>query len=1400
MKPIIKRIYPLSPMQKGMLFHKILHKESTAYFEQVVFDIEGYIDIDIFQDAFNRLLARYDILRTIFSYDKFPQPMQIVLEKRSGKVYYKELIGLEENDKEKYIVNIKKKDKLKGFDITKDVLIRAFILKRENNQYKFILSFHHIIMDGWCLGIIINDLMGIYHSIKNKQEIDLPKQALYEDYISWLEKQNKKNAEDYWKNYLEGYEVETTIPSKNQKKVDVKDNYIEMKFCVDENLTEKLVEISKKYKVTINTIVQAVWGILLQRYNNTDDVVFGAVVSGRDAEVEGIESMVGLFINTIPLRVKCHPNMTFSQLIEELQRETLMGMKYHYCDLSQIQSKTKLKNNLINNLLIFENYYIENSTVSQKKVDFEIKNIEVHEHTNYDFNIVVSHNKQLNFLLSVNEAVYELDFVESVGTHFKTVLEQVILNPNAYISDIEIVSGEDRNILLNHFNSTKADYENQKTLHKLFEEQVEKTPNNIALVVDDQEITYSNLNEKANQLARALIERGVEENNIVGLNVDRSIEMMIGILGILKAGAAYLPIDPQYPENRILYMLDNSKVEHVVYKKIEREIKYTGINCIAITDEKIYQNNAVENLESMGNADNLAYVIYTSGTTGKPKGVMIEHKQVNNFISGVNRLTGINKQSSILCITTICFDIFVLETLLPLLNGLKVIITKENTDIDGNIIGNLITNNKIDIMQSTPSRIKLLMENSFFRVAIGSLKMLLIGGEALPVDLLKKLEGYKNLSIYNMYGPTETTVWSTIKKIDINKEVTIGKPIQNTSIYIFDKNFKLQPIGVTGQLCIGGAGVAKGYINNEKLTKEKFIKNNYFLDERMYQTGDLARWLPNGEIEHLGRLDYQVKFRGYRIELGEIENCLLKIEGVREVAVILKGNNEDEKLYAYFVGNQEYTVLELREELRKYVPDYMIPSYFIRLDEMPLNSNGKIDRGALPEDIGQTKIGIYYEEARNEMEVKMVKLWEKILSVDKVGINDDFFILGGHSLKLIELQVELEKENIEIDLDIIYRHRTIKDIINFIENKSIIDTVSNKEDTEEIINIETEVVNKDDVEDSKIIKNIEPYNEIFFKSCFYNSLFPILRSYGKDEVTVLLNDVILYKFYENDTKFNLGITYLPVKPVEDIINEIGLRIETDERKLNLIEGIIEAIDKKGCVVIWVDCYYLPYRKDTYMKIHWKHTLLIYGYDKKNKNFNIIEHTHRDNLNYRKQIVSFDELISGYEGFIKSYNELPTYYEFYLNKKQDDSVVELEDRQKLKTFLSNIEYQEDKYIDQLKLILTFAERFKLLINNGIQLQQNFEFILNGLNDIINAKQVEYYKITKLFDSEAEVINILQNILVKWQIIRSVIVKCIYTSQYNEKAFESVINNLEVVYELELQYCNIILKYQKNIYKY
>ena len=1047
----VQQIYQLSPMQEGMLFHAIMDKESNAYYQLISYDTIGEIDVQTIEDAWNALIEKYAIFRTVFIHEEINKPMQVVLQERKIQIYFEDISSMTERVRENYIERYQEQEKQKGFNLSEDTLIRVTVLKTGPINHKIIWSYHHILMDGWSLGIVINDFFYIYQTIKKNEVLYLTETCPYYNYIKWLKKQNLEEGYAYWREYLDNYEQKIILPKdsiKIKKKIYQQKN---LKFQLNKETTTKLINIARKHNVTINTIFQTIWGILLQKYNNTEDVVFGAVVSGRPSEILGIESAVGLFINTIPVRVKNNQIRNFIELIRQIQDNALLSEKFTYLSLAQIQSNSQLKNELIDHIIVFENYPLDNEKINNLFHEFKIERIDFFEQTNYNFNIIILPEIEEYYIcFKYNEEMYSEYFINKIRNHFINVIRQIVEDPEIQLAAIEILTKEERRQILVEFNDTASDHPKEKTIQELFEEQVERTPENIAMVYENQKLSYWELNRRANQLAHGLRSKGVGPENIVGIMVERSFEMIIGIMGILKAGGSYLPIDPEYPEERIKYMLEDSKstILLTLTEFANKGDSISGITKIDLKEEKIYSQND-SNLEGTprNTVRNLAYVIYTSGSTGKPKGVLIEHINVINTLLFLHKLYPLHENDAYLLKTTYTFDVSVAELFGWFIENGRLVILKQGAERDPQAILESIAKNNITHINFVPSMLQVFLV--FLRdddiEILNKLRYVFVAGEAISRELVNKFyQRTKKVIFENLYGPTESTVYATkysLSDLGDQANVPIGKPLSNIKAYVIDRSNKLLPIGIAGELCLGGSGLARGYRNLKELTEEKFVPNPFEPGERMYRTGDLARWLPDGNIEFLGRIDHQVKIRGFRIELGEIESRLLAYETIMEAVVVAKESQKTSAtveagikyLCAYIVAEQELTVSELREYLGQSLPEYMIPSYFVQLEKLPLNRNGKIDRKALPKLEGMMKTGTEYEAPADEIEARLAEVWREVLGIERIGVNNNFFELGGHSLKATILASKIHQTcNVEVPLREIFQKPTIRELARYI--------------------------------------------------------------------------------------------------------------------------------------------------------------------------------------------------------------------------------------------------------------------------------------------------------------------------------------------------------------------------------
>ncbi|KAF6616313.1 amino acid adenylation domain-containing protein, partial [Paenibacillus sp. EKM102P] len=958
-------------------------------------------------------------------------------------------------------------DKARGFDLSKDALMRVAVFRKGDHSYRFVWSFHHIVMDGWCLSLMTDEVFGAYAALLENKQPELAPVKPYSDYIEWLEHQDAQEASRYWSDYLAGFEQQTLLPGENtQVSVTERDDdtnrsgqssnsgYVleKLPLMLGKERSAALNQMAKQQHVTINTLLQSVWGVILQKYNNHQDVVFGSVVSGRPAEIPGVESMIGLFINTIPVRICSAPDATFAEVVQRTQEQALASSVYDTFPLYDIQARTEQKQDLIHHIMVFENYPIGQqmkqmggSGEADAHTGFSIANVALAEQTNYDFNLIVVPDEDISILLEYNALVYNRSAMERIYGHINHVIGQIVENPHIRVDELALVTPEEQAQIVQVWGDTAAAYPQDQTLSSLFEQQAANTPEQVAVLCGAESLTYRELNERANRLARTLRSEGVKPDQPVGILVHRSLDMIVGIYAILKAGGAYVPIDPEYPADRIRFMLEDSGAKLVLTQSHLAEqasLSFDG-QVLVLDRQDIYHEDS-SNLEPLAGPHHVAYVIYTSGSTGKPKGVMVEHHSVLNRILWMHNRYGLSAEDTILQKTAFTFDVSVWELFWWSMVGSKVSLLSVGGEKNPEDIVDTIARDGVTTMHFVPAMLHAFLEyveqqpREVMQAKLGTLRHVFASGEALPPQhvarfqrLVSSLAGAK---LVNLYGPTEATVDVSYFDCELDEEYTvipIGKPIQNIRLYIVKESTEqLQPIGVAGELCIGGVGVARGYLNRPELTAEKFVADPFSGGEagyeRMYRTGDLARWMRDGNIEYLGRIDHQVKIRGYRIELGEVETQLLQVKSVREAVVMARTDETGQKqMVAYYVAGQEIRASELRSELGRELPSYMVPSYFVQLEQMPLSPNGKIDRKALPAPEGSLQTGADYAEPRTAQERALVAVWQSVLGLQTVGILGNFFDLGGDSIKAIQIASRTFQAGYKLDMKDLFQYPTV---------------------------------------------------------------------------------------------------------------------------------------------------------------------------------------------------------------------------------------------------------------------------------------------------------------------------------------------------------------------------------------
>ncbi|MEK5109515.1 non-ribosomal peptide synthase/polyketide synthase [Cytobacillus sp. FSL K6-0129] len=1038
----VQDILYLSPLQEGILYHYQRNPQSSEYYQQLSLKINRVIELDKFKKAWEHVVRSNECLRTVFKWKKLSRPVQVVIQRSDLNFNILDISDEDESNQHNLVRDYKGMDKNKIFSLDKEPPFRIQLIKMSDTSYELLISYHHIILDGWSLGIILkeflesydNEVSGLPHNYINK--------GSYKEYINYINEYNKdKNLAFFWLDYLK--DVSPNYLGIDNENTPKKMEYQSLVFSSE--LFLNIEKYLKENKVTLAAFIYSIWGILLHKYHNKNDIVFGTTVSGRSSNISNLENTAGLFINTIPCKVAVNPNQTVREIISKTNMELIDRSLRENTSLVNINNYLDLKRGqqLFDSLIVIENYPLDN-LLNNYGHHLNFDSFSIEEETNYNLVLTANLIDGLNITFSYNNAVFPINEVDWLIKKFYSLVEQVVQNYDISLTKLSLLSFEEQKQILEEFNDTQVDYRKDLTIQALFEEQVEKTPNKVAVVVGNQEMTYNELNARSNQLAHTLRDRGVKPDDVVAIMVERSFEMIVSIMGVLKAGAAYLPIDPELPIERINYMLKDSRTEILVSQVTpSEELTFEGV-CLSLEKESVF-SRIRENPIYVNKAQDLAYVIYTSGSTGKPKGVMIEHQSVINRLMWMQRKYPLSQSDSILQKTPYMFDVSVWELFWWALSGARLCFLAPNEEKNPSSVINAIKKYGITTIHFVPTMLDIFVKqvkNNQSKNTLVSLRRIFVSGEELKwnqVQHYNQVIGKEySTELINLYGPTEATVdvsYFDVKELT-DKVVPIGKPIDNIHLYVVNEHVQLQPIGVPGELCIAGDGVARGYLGNPTLTAEKFVENPFVPGERMYKTGDLARWLPDGNIEFLGRIDHQVKIRGFRIELGEIENTLLSHPLVQDTVVISRKEVSDEDfLCAYIVASQDASVSELRTHLAKTLPDYMIPSYFVPVDALPLNANGKVDRKALPEPKGYLASEVPYVAPQTDIQQMVVDIWQEVLGVEQpIGIHDNFFELGGHSLRATTVMAKIHQNmDVEVPLRVIFQSPTIEEIASYIE-------------------------------------------------------------------------------------------------------------------------------------------------------------------------------------------------------------------------------------------------------------------------------------------------------------------------------------------------------------------------------
>ncbi|MEM9774347.1 MAG: amino acid adenylation domain-containing protein, partial [Chloroflexota bacterium] len=1027
---------PLIPMQRGMLFHAITAPDSGVDVQHITMTLNEPININNFRSAWSGVAARHETLRASFDWENLDKPISYIAQEVSlpiTKLDWRNLSKAQQEDQFQSLLEI---DRQQGFNLKKPPLMRIMVIQISDSVTWCLWSFHHIILDGRSFPIVLQEVFTLYDALQDGKTVQLKDTFPFSDFVKISEAYDHAKSEKYWSELLDGFSAPTPLGLAYAKPSSPVASAVQNKVTfLSEHVTKKLNGFARDIGVTLNTLIQGAWGLLLHHYTAEKDIVFGNTRSGRNL-YEPAKNSVGMFINTVPVRIKINNQQTLVDYLRELRAQHISVREHESSPLVQIQKWSDVdgSDSLFHTLVVFEGYDLSN-VLRRNGGKWLKRKFNYRGQTSFPLTLMAYSDHQMRLRLEFDPANFKAATVEQILEHLKTLLQAMADRPYSAAVSIPYLVDAEKEFLVSKINPKVSNIGLEETIFETFSSIAAKNPSRVALIDENRSISYRELADRANQLAHHLRSIGATSNMPIGICMNRSVDMVMAMLAILGAGGAYVPLDPEFPRERLAHMIQDSNLDIIVTETdLESSLPhFEGRRVVLDKDRDDIYRQPITRPNTISRIDDLAYIIYTSGSTGKPKGVQVPHRAVTNFMLTMEAQPGITAEDTLLAVTTISFDISVLELFLPLMVGAKVVIASKDSAVDGRALNALMTEHNVSIMQATPATWRLLLDSGWG--GKNDLKVL-CGGERLSKDLASELI-YRGDSLWNMYGPTETTIWSLVKHvsedvIEAADVIPIGRPIANTTVFILNEKDELVPAGAPGELCIGGKGVTLGYINLDKQTGSKYFQTA-FSKGLLYRTGDIAKYLPNGDVVCLGRRDNQLKVRGFRIEPGEVEGTILGHTSVKQTVVMSRPAQSGENtLVAYVVLDQDalLNVTELRKYASTRLPEYMVPTTWVILDSMPLTDNGKIDRQQLPEPDGsRPELENPYVAPKSETEKAIAEIWKGVLNIDRPGVHDNFFDLGGDSLLVVSALTKLRNQTgAKLSVADLYALRTIRTI------------------------------------------------------------------------------------------------------------------------------------------------------------------------------------------------------------------------------------------------------------------------------------------------------------------------------------------------------------------------------------
>ncbi len=1049
----IEDILALTPTQAGMLYHYVTQDQNqNAYIQQLVLELEGDVRLQHMEAAWQHVTEVNDMLRAVYRWDKLDHPVQVVLKQKELPVAQHDLTGIAKDVQAQRIQELREQERRMGLDIAHDP-VRIVLIQLSDRDACMIMSWHHLVFDGWSNGIVLQEWLSAYASLQAGEPLAPAGKTPFKSYLRWQQDQDHAMHAAFWRRYLDRCEPQSSLSLEAGAGQAMRDEHDAsnsaspdgdsgiVRLSLDAHIARQITALTRSQEITPAALFYTVWGILLQQYTQSEDVLFGTTVSGRPAAIPGIEQMVGMFIATVPLRLQSNPQMSAAECLQAVHQalKERDGMEYApLVDISKYAGRTGEA--LFDSIVVLENYPLDLQKLHQGPL--RIRRYHMEESTHYAMTLGIQWADGIDLEFAFDASQMDEQSVRRLANHYRHVLLQITNRPELRLCELELVTEEEKHQLLFQFNR-KLEQQSQSfdLVHAAFEKQAALAPNQCAIQTSSSTLTYEALNDRANQLARILREAGVQPDQPVALLLPRTEQLFIAMLGVWKAGGAYIPIDHEYPQERVASILADSQTQVLLTASTVQPISFGG-KVLMVDDDSLYAGISSENVTSVNRPENIAYIIYTSGSSGKPKGVMVEHRHLLAYVDAFQSQFQLTAADVVLQQASCSFDHFVEEVYPALLNGASVMAADRMQVLDMNELQQIIEHYGVTVVTCQP----LMLNELNKRSGMDKVRLFISGGDTLKKSHISQL--LNKAQVYNSYGPTEATVCASYHRCteeDANG-VPIGQPIRHYRVYVLDAYNRLMPVGMPGEICIAGAGVARGYYGDEAKTQAAFATDPFYPQERMLRTGDLGKWLPDGRLVFLGRHDDQVKVRGYRVEPGEIEHVLAAHPDVEQAVVIPVQDNIGEFVLAAYVKSVEpQASTSLRSYLSDRLPSYMLPAYLYRVERIPMTAHAKVDKRMLQEmnaERWDEPVTVDHRSA-SATEEQVREIWREVLGRSDIGLHERFFDIGGNSLLLMQLHAKLEKAHgWHTRIADLFAHGTIAAFATFIEERERIFAVS----------------------------------------------------------------------------------------------------------------------------------------------------------------------------------------------------------------------------------------------------------------------------------------------------------------------------------------------------------------------